>query len=231
MDLTHSYEEALPADVLAKYKFRETRNAAAVLAGTNPRAFEDLVRALRDFTLLTADLVAAGGNESNLAARLNASFRAHGWRESRADVETQLKLYRFPYGAAGEKGTELVSSTTIAAEGYKVDNVIERVALDVEWNAKDGNLDRDLGAYRSWYDLALIDVAVIITRMHDELRDLAYRLARDAGQSEEAARKRLNTSTTTNFNKLVPRLQRGDGGGCPVLAVFISEATWHGDTP
>ncbi|MCB4825330.1 hypothetical protein LHA35_26810, partial [Roseicella sp. GB24] len=43
-----------------------------------------------------------------------------------------------------------------------VDNFKGRVVLDVEWNAKDGNLDRDLASYRSWYEAGVISAGVII---------------------------------------------------------------------
>lgn len=43
------------------------------------------------------------------------------------------------------------------SESYLIDNVKDRVALDIEWHAKDGNLDRDLAAYRAFYDTGLID--------------------------------------------------------------------------
>ncbi len=88
-----------------------------------------------------------------------------------------------------------------------------RVALDVEWNAKDGNLDRDLGAYRALYTAGIIDGAAIITRTQDDLRKLAIQMG---------AETKFGTTTTTNLTKLEPRLTRGDGGGCPVLAIAIS---------
>ncbi len=113
-------------------------------------------------------------------------------------------------------------------EGYKVDNFRDRVALDMEWNAKDGNLDRDIGAYRSLYDAALIDVGVLITRTLD-LRDLGRQLGIQAGMSPEKAKRILNTTTTTNREKLLPRLTRGDAGGCPILAAFICPATYVAD--
>jgi hypothetical protein len=108
-----------------------------------------------------------------------------------------------------------------------VDNFQGTVAVDVEWNAKDGNLDRDISAYRSWYDLGAITMATMITRTLADLRDLAVTLATQAGQSSKEARSRLGTTTTTNLTKLIPRLTRGDAGGCPVLAVAICPKTWH----
>ena len=223
MDLTISFERVLPEDVRRKYEFAETRNAAAIFAATNPDAFNQLVDVLRTFTLRTADLLNPGGQESDLAARMNRLFRERGWREARVDTLIRLSLQRTPLRAAGEHALEPIITET-RNEGYKVDNFRDRVALDMEWNAKDGNLDRDIGAYRSLYDAALIDVGVLITRTLD-LRTLGRQLAIEAGMDRARAKRILNTTTTTNREKLLPRLTRGDAGGCPILAVFICAAT------
>jgi len=91
------------------------------------------------------------------------------------------------------------------------------VALDVEWHAKDGNLDRDLAAYRALYDAGIIDGAVMITMTRADLRALALR--------GDPATTKFGTSTTTNLTKVLPRLTRGDGGGCPILVVSICART------
>jgi len=223
MDLTQSFEHCFPSDVRKRYLFAETRNAATVFAATNPDAFEQVVDVLRNFHLRTSDLITPGGQESDLAARANRMFRERGWREARVDTLIQLSLQRTPLREAGETSLEPIVTET-RNEGYKVDNFRDRVALDMEWNAKDGNLDRDIGAYRSLYDAALIDIGVLITRTLD-LRDLGRRLGLEAGMPTDQARRILNTTTTTNREKLLPRMTRGDAGGCPLLAVFICPAT------
>lgn len=227
MDLTQSFERHFPTDVLARYEFAETRNAAAVFAVTNPEAFDQVVGVLRHFYLKTSDLIERGGQESNLAARANRSFRDRGWREARVDTLIQLSLQRTPLREAGEESLPAIVTET-RNEGYKVDNFRDRVALDVEWNAKDGNLDRDIGAYRSLYNAALIDVGVLITRTM-ELRELGQKLGIDAGMTPKDAKRILGTTTTTNRDKLLPRMTRGDAGGCPLLAVFICSATHEPD--
>ena len=184
MELTGSWTTALPAAVAERYELRETRNAAAVLAATCPDEVTELCAVLTGFTLTTADLVEAGGNESRLAARLNTAFRERGWREGRVDTVVTSRLQVQPWHPAGEHGVT-VRESEVFNEGYKVDNVKGRVALDVEWNAKDGNLDRDIGAYRALYDAGLIDGAVLLTRTHDDLRELARELARAAGRSDD----------------------------------------------
>jgi hypothetical protein len=230
VDLTESYRRVLPANLRARYEFAETRNAAAILQATNQAAFDQLIDVLDGFELRTTDLTTPGGQETDLAARLNDAFRARGWREARVDTLVRLSLVKMPLRSADEQRAETVDTET-SSEGYKVDNFRDRVALDVEWNAKDGNLDRDIGAYRSLYDSALIDVGVMVTRVHAELKELGYRLGIQEGLGDERARRILATSTTTNREKLLPRLTRGDGGGCPLLAVFISPMTLRDPPP
>jgi hypothetical protein len=221
VELTESYLRVVPVSVQERYELRETRNAAVILSVTNPDEFAELIEALDGFVLRIDDLVHPGGNESKLAARLNDRFRSRGWREGRIDTRVKSELRILPYRPSGESAPT-VRHSEVFNEGYKVDNVKGRVALDVEWNAKDGNLDRDIGAYRALYDAGLIDGAIVVTRTQKDLRPLACDLARQAGFSEDEANKRLQTTTTTNLEKLQPRMTRGDAGGCPVLAIAIS---------
>lgn len=214
MELTRSFERVVPADVLARYDFRETRNAAAVLAASNPVAFGEILDVLREFRLIATDITDAGGSESQVPIRLNRAFRDRGWREARYDTHVRSVVRVRPY-APGEVATE--QETQSVSLGYLVDNVKDRVALDVEWHAKDGNLDRDVGAYRAFYEGAIIDGGVIVTRSFASIRALSIELGREKG---------FATTTTTTIEKLTDRLSRGDGGGCPILGVAITRATY-----
>lgn len=223
MNLTESYRDCFSPEVLARYQFAETRNAARILAVTNGAAFGQLQDVLHRFELRTDDLLKPGGQESDLAARLSRMFRDCGWREARVDTLIRLSLQLTPLPGIGEARRKPIITETVN-KGYEVDNFRDRIALDVEWNAKDGNLDRDIGAYRALYDAALIDGGVLVTRTLD-LRNLGRDLAKEAGVPEAQAKRILNTTTTTNSEKLLPRLTRGDAGGCPILAVFIARET------
>jgi Restriction endonuclease BglII len=212
VDLTGSYEVAVPGSIRGKYEIRETRNAAVIIAVTNTDSFREVLGVLDRFRLTEEDIIVPGGQESTVARKLNQGFRELGWREGRIDMNVALRLRVMPYRAAGERRPEVVE-TEVQSEGYKVDNFKGRVALDVEWNAKDGNLDRDVAAYRALYDTGLIDGAIMVTRSFESIRQLSVRLGRVGG---------FNTSTTTTLEKLEPRLARGDGGGCPILAAAIT---------
>lgn len=93
-----------------------------------------------------------------------------------------------------------------------------RVAVEVEWNNKDPFFDRDLNNFRLLFELRAIDAGVIITRA-TELQQIFKRLGK--GPSYGAA--------TTHHERLLPRLDGGSGGGCPVLAFAISEKLYVDD--
>jgi hypothetical protein len=211
MELTKSYERVVPPAIRDRYDLIEVREAAAVISQTNPVEFGEIMDVLEWFSLGDDDFLVEGGQKSNTASRLDLAFRERGWREGRYDTNVTAELTLVPYKPAGETEPD-ITRTQVFNEGYKVDNVKGRIALDVEWNAKDGNLDRDISAYRALYEGAIITAAVIITRSQDDLRALGTRIGRNP----------FGTTTTTNLPKLQPRLTRGDSGGCPVLAVAIT---------
>jgi hypothetical protein len=213
---TTSYLDHVPETILSRYEFVEVRNAAAIVAATNLDQWGEILGVLAAFQLSDEDILGAGKNKSDVAKRLDEAFRVVGWREGRIDTRVLLRVQITPYKAIGESWTEPWEST-VESKGYKVDNFKKRLALDVEWNAKDGNLDRDVGAYRALYDAGLIDAGIVITRTQDDLRQLA--------QSMQGGTTKFGTTTTTNLEKLKPRLLRGDGGGCPILAIAISSRT------
>ena len=217
MDLTSSFTGAIPPEILERYEWTETRRAAAVMRAAALGEFEELLRVLGSFRLDEArDILARGGNESQTAAVLNKGFRELGWREGEyhETLKTSVKLK--PYATAGETlGTQ--KETIAGTASYAIDNLKGGVALDVEWHAKDGNLDRDLAAYRSLYDSGAISMAVMITKVRKGLRQLALSL--------DPTSTKFTTSTTTSLEKVIPRLVRGDAGGCPVLVVAISRNT------
>lgn len=224
MDLTESYKNCFDQITLSRYRFRETRNCSAIINATSPTEFQDISDVLSTFKLTNEHLTTPGGNKSMVAKDLDDAFRVKGWREARIDTSVTLKLVIMPYGEAGET-ERLGQETTVENEGYKVDNFSGSIVLDVEWNAKDGNLDRDLAAYRSLYDAGLIDAAVIITRTTTDLRELAIQAVNESSEPRLSRNKPLDTATTTNLDKLLPRMTRGDGGGCPILAVAICAQT------
>lgn len=175
------------------YEAHEWRHALAILATDYPVEFQDILEVLGQFRLYQAEVSAAGKNKSPISTRLDSGFYAKGWVEKGFDTRYSID------------GRELLSPT------HKVDCFKNRVALEVEWNNKDPFYDRDLNNFRLLFDLRVISVGVIVTRS-DALQGIFNSL--DKGSSYGMS--------TTHMSKLLPRIEGGGGGGCPILVFGIT---------
>lgn len=226
---TFTYDDpaVLPLTARNHWAFMETNSAAAIMKAVCPEEWADITSILETYRLDPRFWLKAGGNRGDIAEQIDGEFAKRGWQETRLDLETKGILY-------SKDGTKRGELPAIRQEGYLVDNFKNRIVLDVEWNAKDGNLDRDLASYRSWFDAGLISAGVIITKDRLSLLSLARRLWADyqltLPEAERVARLPidLTTSTVTAFDKAQMRVRRGVMGSCPVLIVAANESTWNG---
>jgi hypothetical protein len=182
------------------YEVHEWKHACAVLSADFPNEWQDMIGVLREFRLRRSQVVAPGGGKSLVSQWFDGAFQAKGWVEK--GFETKIVVDE----------AELLSPT------HKVDCVKGRVALEIEWSNKDPFFDRDLNNFRLLFDLRAISVGVIITKS-DELRDIFEDLG---------IWSKYGTSTTW-MGKLLPRLEGGGGGGCPVLVFGITKALYIGE--
>lgn len=184
----------IPADIKARYEVHEWRNASAVLTAAHAAQWEEILLVLRAFTLLRDDILAPGGRKSPIAEKLDGHFYRLGWIEKSFDTKI------------------VVDGDTHETPTHSIDCYKEKVAIEVEWNNKDPFYDRDLNNFRLLYDLRAIDVGVIITRC-DELQDIFNSLGKGSSYG----------ASTTHLSKLLPRIEGGGGGGCPILVFGIRE--------
>jgi hypothetical protein len=231
MFVTTTYEDpmVLAPAIRARWTFLETSSAAAVLRAVCPEEWRDITDVLANFSLDPLLWLKRGGNRGEIACEIDGMFASRGWREIRVDLSTQGILI-------SKQGDVVGRLPPVEQEGYLVDNFKGRVALDVEWNAKDGNLDRDLSAYRAWHEAGVISAAVLITQDRLALKALAMKLWADYQQAIPEDQRNaklpidLPTSTTTNLEKAALRVRRGIMGTCPLLVVAATQATWNGKT-
>jgi len=106
----------------------------------------------------------------------------------------------------------VVDNIPVQQDTHKIDYVKGRVAFDLEWNSKDQTFDRDLFAFRSFFDYDKISVGILVTR--SERLDPIFR---ELGINHKYG------ASTTHMGKLLPRLKAGRGGGCPLLIFGITE--------
>ena len=187
----------IPADIEFRYEVREWRNGLAILTAAHPDEWKDILEVLRAFRLLRSDILKPGGRKSNVADKLDGHFLRLEWKEKGFDTRI------------------VVDKVEHAAPTHKVDCYKNRVALEVEWNNKDPFYDRDLNNFRLLFELRAIDAGVIITRC-SELQSIFDKLGRGPSYG----------SSTTHMARLLPRLEGGSGGGCPVVVFGIRGAAY-----
>jgi len=185
----------IPADIAAAYHIEEWRNATGILQTAHPPEWQDIQDVLRAFEFRQSEILLGGGRKSVIAERIDGFLTARGWAEKK--FETKIRV----------DDDERDSPT------HKVDCFKGRVGLEIEWNNKDPFFDRDLNNFRLLFDLRVIDVGIIITRdssLQDIFKGLGRKVANKYG------------SSTTHMDKLLPRIEGGSGGGCPILAFGIT---------
>lgn len=184
----------LPDDIRELYSCHELHHASAILATEFPKELAELLTALRAFRFTKTQVLAPGGNESEIPKTLSKLLRPEGWKERQLNA------------------SHTVNDETVRSESHYIDYVKGRVAFDLEWNSKDQTFDRDLYAFRFFFEYDKISVGVLLTRGPD----LANLFKTLGVQGKYGA-------STTHWDKLMPRLQSGRAGGCPILALGISK--------
>lgn len=165
-----------------------------------PEEWNDLIELLSSFRLCKSWLVVGGGRKSEIASTIDEFLFERGWEEKK--FETSI----------------VVDSDIFESPTHQIDCHKNRIALEIEWNNKDPFFDRDLNNFRLLFDLRAISVGIIITRC-DELQEIFNEIGR--GSSFGAS--------TTHMSKLIPKIDGGGGGGCPILVLGISKSSYRED--
>lgn len=192
--------ELLPQSIRDKYQAHEWRHACAILHTDFPDEWQDILALLEQFRLCKSWITVGGGRKSGVAEAMDQFLYSRGWIEK--NFATSVKV-----------DDRIMDSPT-----HKVDCYKNGVALEVEWNNKDPFFDRDLNNFRLLFDLRAISVGIIITRC-DHLQEIFKSL--DRGSSYGAS--------TTHMSKLLPRIEGGSGGGCPILVFGITNKLFSED--
>ena len=186
--------ELLPQYIRDNYEVYEWKHACAILKQDFPNEWKDVIKVLTDFRFRRSWLTIGGGRKSKLSEEIDSELYARGWVEKQFDTEI------------------VVDTNRIESPTHQVDCFKNRVALEIEWNNKDPFFDRDLNNFRLLFELRAVSVGIIITRC-DNLQEIFNNLGR--GSSFGAS--------TTHMSKLLPRIEGGGGGGCPVLVIGITK--------
>lgn len=210
-------------EFLERFEVHSYRNASRILATACPDEMAELIACLMAYQIKTDDIVAQGKNKSQIALNMDNLLFPLGWYETL--ITGELKVTKTTTGGVGKNSNQKIDRVQKNyviknfIDGHKIDFVKNRVAFDMEWNSKDQTFDRDLYALRAFYDCGIIDAGVLLTRatlLGDVFADLSTRTTFNLAAKYGAS--------TTWMGKLLPRLDAGRGGGCPVLAIGIKQA-------
>lgn len=184
----------LPRKIRENYEVHEWKHACSILKHDFKEEWRDLISLLEEFELKKSWITTPGGRKSKVAEHIDSFLYERGWREK--DFQTSV----------------VVDNVKMDSPTHKVDCYKNKVAVEIEWNNKDPFYDRDLNNFRLLFDLRAISIGIIITRC-DELQEVFDNLGR--GKSYGAS--------TTHMSKLLPRIEGGSGGGCPILVFGIKK--------
>jgi len=199
------WKDQVPASLLSRYEIHNFNHAIEVLSQAYATEYAEIIEALENFSLSVSDIIAGGGNESAIPKKLSAYLHPREWQEVKITGDLIVRLHR--------RNPSQVTETTIKdfIDGHNIDYVKNRVAIDMEWNSKDQTFDRDLYAFRTFYECGIISCGVIITR--SEQLNLVF---------AKLGIKQKYGASTTWMGKLIPRISSGRHGGCPLMVVGIT---------
>jgi hypothetical protein len=192
--------EIIPQFIQEKFEIHEWKHACAILANDFPSEWQDILDLLTQFRLCESWIKVGGGRKSLVSSAIDSYLLDRGWVEK--EFSTSVKV-----------DEHVMDSPT-----HKVDCYKNRIALEIEWNNKDPFFDRDLNNFRLLFDLRAISVGIIITRC-DHLQDIFDELGRGSSYG----------TSTTHLSKLIPRIEGGGGGGCPILVFGITRQLYEKD--
>ena len=140
-----------------------------------------IMKILSNWSLnLESHIIKRGGGQADQTQDLTKDFESMGWEKNRITVKNIVSFERI-----FEERSEISSS-------HEVDHLIHGnsgkfLALEIEWNNKDEFFDRDFQTMRRWYELGIIDLAIIITRgpqLEDQLESIIANYFNEEGISD-----------------------------------------------
>ncbi|MGB8384216.1 MAG: BglII/BstYI family type II restriction endonuclease [Dermatophilaceae bacterium] len=213
MDFAGEVREVATDGWPSGYRYGATRYADVILQQSFHDRFADLVAALKDFHPTLDELRSGGGGRTVFVARFDGSLAAmHDgeiWGKQNITIEKSVGLDGKPLRTSKTRGHEIdmFGKGTLALP-------LPGIAVEMEWNNKDPFFDRDLINFQALHHEGAIAIGVIITR-GPRLQQLIGPTIRSKDGGFKYGQ------STTHWHKLIPKVNLGGGGECPLLLVGI----------
>lgn len=216
VDVAGEVREISTPDWPEGYTYGATRYADVILRESFPERAADLVAALTEFRPTLDELRAGGGGRTVFVKRFDESLgemkRADGglvWGKQNITIEKSLGLDGTTMRSSRVRGHEIDMFGQGTAE-----QPLPGIAVEMEWNNKDPFYDRDLINFQALHHEGAIAIGVIVTR-GARLQALIGPTIRSKDGGYKYGK------STTHWDKLIPKVNLGGGGECPLLLVGI----------
>ncbi|MBN2176677.1 MAG: hypothetical protein JW722_03365 [Demequinaceae bacterium] len=215
VDLAGEVRDVATSGWPSGYVYGATRYADVILRQSFPERFADLIAALSAFRPTLTELRSSGGGRAVFTKRFDDSLAAMTYAGETIWGKQNVTIEK----VVGLDGTAMRRTRT---RGHEIDmfgkgtlaQPLPGIAVEMEWNNKDPFYDRDLNNFQALHHEGAIAVGVIVTR-GPALQALIGMTVR----SKDGGLKFGQSST--HWSKLIPKVNLGGGGECPLLLIGI----------
>jgi hypothetical protein len=197
------------------YVYGVTRYADVILSASFPERLDNIVHALNAYQPHLNELIAGGGGRAPFTKRFDDSLAAQTpqgvqtWGKRNITISKTIGFDENPEEVTRVRGHEIDMFGIGSA-----DAPFPGIAVEMEWNNKDPFYDRDLNNFQALHREGAIAVGVIVTRGPRLQLLLTSALGTPGTDSKFGA-------ATTHWDKLIPKVNIGGGGECPLLLIGI----------
>lgn len=189
------------------YAYGVTRYADLILRDAFPQRFSDLCEVLTEFRIDIGELLAGGGSRATHTRRFDSLLEQRGWGKRNITISKQIDD-QLIHATRGHE----IDMFAVGAE----EDPYPGIAVEMEWNNKDPFFDRDLLNFMALHREGALAVGVIVTRGPELQQHIGPTI-----QTSATSRSLKYGTSTTHWDKLIPRINLGGGGECPLLVIGI----------
>jgi Restriction endonuclease BglII len=193
-------------DLPTGYRYGVTRYSDLILREAFPERYRDLLAVLSEFRIDIDELTRGGGGRASQTIRFDSLLHQRGWGKRNIRI-AKLIHDRMIHSTRGHEIDMFAPGS--ANEDYP------GVAVELEWNNKDPFFDRDLINFAALHREGALAVGIIVTR-GPTLQNYIGPVIKKYGTS------------TTHWDKIIPRINLGGGGECPLFVVGIEPERIYG---
>lgn len=201
-------------DLPAGYTYGVTRYADLILRDAFPKRFQDVCEVLAEFRIDVHEILTGGGSRASHTRRFDSLLEQRGWGKRNITI-SKLIDDRLIHATRGHEIDMFAAGST--------DDPYPGIAVEMEWNNKDPFFDRDLLNFMALHREGALAVGVIVTR-GPELQ----RIVSSTVKTGEKMASVKYGSSTTHWDKLIPRINLGGGGECPLMVIGIEPGRIEG---